>query len=149
MARPYNHRREENKYEEWKKKDERFMLRNGMPKEKVIVMRDFDRKQFNSNRRFEEKIDFDSDKIISSAKQPENTSLNDPSDLESFINSITSIALAEALEELGFEVQLIVFLLYRGFNSKEISKITGIPEWTISRRLSKLRRSYRLKKSGE
>lgn len=149
MARPYNHRREENKYEEWKKKDERFMLRNGMPKEKVIVMRDFDRKQFNSNRRFEEKIDFDSDKIISTAKQPEITSLNDPSDLESFINSITSIALAESLEELGFEVQLIVFLLYRGFNSKEISKITGIPEWTISRRLSKLRRSYRLKKSGE
>ena len=149
MARAYNHRREENKYEKWKKKDERFMLRNGMPKEKVIVMRDFDRKQFNSNRRFEEKIDFDSDKIISTAKQPENTSLNDPSDLESFINSITSIALAESLEELGFEVQLIVFLLYRGFNSKEISKITGIPEWTISRRLSKLRRSYRLKKSGE
>lgn len=149
MARPYNHRREENKYRKWKKKDERFMLRNGMPKEKVIVMRDFDRKQFNSNRRFEEKIDFDSDKIISTAKQPENTSLNDPSDLESFINSITSIALAESLEELGFEVQLIVFLLYRGFNSKEISKITGIPEWTISRRLSKLRRSYRLKKSGE
>lgn len=149
MARPYNHRREENKYEEWKKKDERFMLRNGMPKEKVIVMRAFDRKQFNSNRRFEEKIDFDSDKIISTAKQPEITSLNDPSDLESFINSITSIALAESLEELGFEVQLIVFLLYRGFNSKEISKITGIPEWTISRRLSKLRRSYRLKKSGE
>ena len=149
MARPYNHRREENKDEKWKKKDERFMLRNGMPKEKVIVMRDFDRKQFNSNRRFEEKIDFDSDKIISTAKQPENTSVNDPSDLESFINSITSIALAESLEELGFEVQLIVFLLYRGFNSKEISKITGIPEWTISRRLSKLRRSYRLKKSGE
>ena len=149
MLRQYNHRREENKYEEWKKKDERFMLRNGMPKEKVIVMRDFDRKQFNSNRRFEEKIDFDSDKIISTAKQPEITSLNDPSDLESFINSITSIALAESLEELGFEVQLIVFLLYRGFNSKEISKITGIPEWTISRRLSKLRRSYRLKKSGE
>ena len=73
MARPYNHRREENKYEEWKKKDERFMLRNGMPKEKVIVMRDFYRKQFNSNRRFEEKIDFDSNKIISVAKQPENT----------------------------------------------------------------------------
>lgn len=149
MARLYNHRREENKYEEWKKKDERFMLRNGIPKEKVIVIRDFDRKQFNSNRRFEEKIDFDSDKIISKAKQPENTSLNDPSDLESFINSITSIALAESLEELGFEVQLIVFLLYRGFNSKEISKITGIPELAISRRLSKLRRSYRLKKSGE
>ena len=54
------------------------------------------------------------------------------------MNSIHSIALAQALEEFGFEVQLIVFLMYRGYTGKEISKITGIPRYTISRRLSKL-----------
>ena len=73
-------------------------------------------------------------------------SLNDSSSLEDFINSISSIAFAEALKELGFEVQIIVFLMYRGFNAKEVSKITGIPEWTISRRLSKLKYCYQSKK---
>ncbi|MGO5373136.1 hypothetical protein [Holdemanella porci] len=149
MAKPYNHRRAENEYVKWKQKDEKFMIMNGMSKEKVKIMRDFDRKQFNSNRRYEEKIDFDSEKIISKAQQSEVLSLNDSSSLEDFINSISSIAFAEALKELGFEVQLIVFLMYRGFNAKEVSRITGIPEWTISRRLSKLERSYYRKKSRE
>lgn len=146
MAKVYNHRRAENEYAKWKQKDEEFMVRNGMSKEKIKIMREFDRKQFNSNRRFEEKIELDSEKIVSVAQQPEVFSLNDVSNLEDFINSIKSLAFVEALEELGFEVQVIVFLLYRGFNGKEISKITGIPEWTISRRLSKLERSYYMKK---
>ena len=72
-------------------------------------MRDFDRIQFNSNQRYEEKIDFDSEKIISIAQQPEMFTLNYSSSLEEFSNSISSIAFAEALKELGFEVQLIVF----------------------------------------
>lgn len=146
MAKPYNHRRAENEYVKWKQNDETFMIRNGMPKEKIKVMRSFDREQFNSNRRFEERIDFDSEKIIKATKQPESLLLNDSSNLKDFINSISSIAFADALRELGFEVQIIVFLMYRGFNAKEVSKITGIPEWTISRRLSKLKYCYQSKK---
>lgn len=142
MVKIYNHRRAENEYEKWKKKDEKFMAINGMPIEKILVMRDFDRSQFNSNRRFEEKIDLDSEKIIAYAKQSEAPMLNNPKNLTDFLNSISSIELVEALKELGFEVQIIVFLMYRGYCAKEISKITGIPEWTISRRVSKLERSY-------
>lgn len=56
------------------------------------------------------------------------------------------MAFVNALEELGFEVQIIVFLMHRGFNAKEISRITGIPEWTISRRLKKLKTMYIVKK---
>ena len=67
----------------------------------------------------EDKINFDSEKIISKAQQSEVFSLNYSSSLEDFINSISSIAFAEALKELGFEVQIIVFLMYRGFNAKE------------------------------
>lgn len=62
------------------------------------------------------------------------------------MNSIHSIALAKALEEFGFEVQLIVFLMYRGYTGKEIFEITGIPRHTISRRLSKLEKVYKSKK---
>lgn len=52
MAKPYNHRRAENEYKKWKEKDERFMKKNGMPMDKILLMRDFDRMQFNSDRRF-------------------------------------------------------------------------------------------------
>lgn len=62
------------------------------------------------------------------------------------MNSIHSIALAQALEEFGFEVRLIVFLMYRGYTGKEISEITGIPRYTISRRLPKLAKVYKSKK---
>ena len=121
MAKIYNHRRAENEYEKWKKEDEKFMITNGMSIKNVLIMREFDRKQFNSNRRFEEKVDMDSEKIISNLKQSEPPTLNNPKNLEDFLNSITSISFAEALNELGFEVQLIVFLMYRGYNAKEIS----------------------------
>ena len=146
MAKAYNHRRAENEYAKWKEKDEKFMEKNGMSFENILVMREFDRIQFNSNRRFEERLDFDSERIISEAKQNRVESFNDIRNIDDFINSITSISFAEALKELGFEVQLIVFLMYRGYNAKEVSEITGIPKWTISRRLSKLETSYKNKK---
>lgn len=148
MAKAYNHRRAENEYAKWKEKDEKFMEKNGMSFENILVMREFDRIQFNSNRRFEERLDFDSERIISEAKQNRVESFNDIRNIDDFINSITSISFAEALEELGFEVQLIVFLMYRGYNAKEVSEITGIPKWTISRRLSKLETSYKNKKKN-
>ena len=56
MAKPYNHRRAKNDYKKWKEKDERFMEKNGMPMDKILLMRDFDRIQFNSDRRFFEKV---------------------------------------------------------------------------------------------
>lgn len=148
MTKAYNHRRAENEYAKWKEKDEKFMEKNGMSFENILVMREFDRIQFNSNRRFEERLDFDSERIISEAKQNRVESFNDIRNIDDFINSITSISFAAALKELGFEVQLIVFLMYRGYNAKEVSEITGIPKWTISRRLSKLETSYKNKKKN-
>lgn len=100
-------------------------------------MRDFDRMQFNSDRRFFEKVDYDSEQKLSKAIQPDLPKLNDPQNVEDFLNSITSIAFAQSLEEFGFEMQLIIFLMYRGYSAREVSKITGIPEWTICRRLAK------------
>ena len=113
MAKPYNHRRAENKYKKWKEKDEQFMEKNGMPMDKILLMRDFDRVQFNSDRRFFEKVDYDSE------------------------------------EEFGFEMQLIIFLMYRGYSAREVSKITGISEWTICRRLAKLNYAYQIRKTNK
>lgn len=149
MAKPYNHRRAENEYKKWKEKDERFMKKNGMPMDKILLMRDFDRMQFNSDRRFLEKVDYDSEQQISKAVQPDLSELNEPKTVGDFLNSITSIAFAELLEEFGFEMQLIIFLMYRGYYAKEVSKITGIPEWTICRRLAKLDYTYKIRKTNK
>lgn len=149
MAKPYNHRRAENEYKKWKEKDERFMKKNGMPMDKILLMRDFDRMQFNSDRRFLEKVDYDSEQQISKAVQPDLSELNEPKTVGDFLNSITSIAFAELLEEFGFEMQLIIFLMYRGYCAKEVSKITGISEWTICRRLAKLDYTYKIRKTNK
>lgn len=149
MAKPYNHRRAENEYKKWKEKDERFMKKNGMPMDKILLMRDFDRMQFNSDRRFFEKVDYGSEQQISKAVQPDLSELNDPRTVGDFLNSITSIAFAELLEEFGFEMQLIIFLMYRGYCAKEVSKITRIPEWTICRRLAKLDYTYKIRKTNK
>ncbi len=149
MAKPYNHRRAENEYKKWKEKDERFMKKKGMPMDKILLMRDFDRMQFNSDRRFFEKVDYDSEQKILKVIQPNSSELNDLRTVGDFLNSITSIAFAELLEEFGFEMQLIIFLMYRGYCAKEVSKITGIPEWTICRRLAKLDYTYKIRKTNK
>ncbi len=143
MTRFKNHRSEENRFKKWKEKDEKFMRENGMSEDKIKTINDYDRMAFNSDRRFYEHILQPSDgffEFICDDSTSEITSVED------FINSIQSITLAQALEEFGFEVQLIVFLMYRGYTGKEISKITGIPRYTISRRLSKLVKVYKSKK---
>ena len=149
MAKPYNHRRAENEYMKWKEKDERFMKKNGMPMDKILLMRDFDRMQFNSDRRFYERVDYDSEQIISRAIQSDLPKIDNPQTVEDFLNSITSIAFAELLEEFGFEMQLIIFLMYRGYSAKEVSKIMGIPEWTVCRRLAKLDSTYKIRKTNK
>lgn len=120
-----------------------------MPMDKILLMRDFDRMQFNSDRRFFEKVDYDSEQKILKVIQPNSSELNDPRTVGDFLNSITSIAFAELLEEFGFEMQLIIFLMYRGYCAKEVSKITGIPEWTICRRLAKLDYTYKIRKTNK
>ncbi len=44
---------------------------------------------------------------------------------------------------------MIIFLMYRGYCAKEVSKITGIPEWTICRRLAKLDYTYKIRKTNK
>ena len=129
MTRFKNHRTEENRFKKWKNKDEEFMRKNGMTEDKIKLIYDYDRTVFNSDRRFYEHVFQPCDnffEIICDDSTEEITSVED------FIDSIHSIALAEALDEFGFDVQMIVFLMYRGYNGKKISEITGIPQYTIS-----------------
>lgn len=147
MAKKYNHRRAEEEFKKMKKKDEKFMRENGMPETKILIIRAFDRTSFNSNRRFYERVDFDSEKIIAAARQPEEHSLSEPKNVKDFIDSLVSIALVDSLKAFGFETQLIAFF-YRGYKAKEISALTGIPEWTISRRISELVKTYKCFKSN-
>lgn len=39
--------------------------------------------------------------------------------------------------------------MYRGYTGKEISEITDIPKYTISRRLSKLEKVYKSKNNAK
>lgn len=143
MTRFKNHRSEENRFKKWKERDEKFMKENGLTEDKIKLIYDYDRMISNSDRRFYEHALQPYDNFFEFVCD---NSTAEITTVEGFMNSIHSIALAQALEEFGFEVQLIVFLMYRGYTGKEISEITGIPRYTISRRLSKLEKVYKSKK---
>lgn len=64
--------------------------------------------------------------------------------IKDFINYIYSVNKAEALVEFGIEVQMIVFLLYRGYTITEISTITGFPRYVIMRKLNRLNGANKL-----
>ena len=131
------------KAQENAEKGEKFLKENGLTEDKIKLIYDYDRMIFNSDRRFYEHALQPSDNFFEFVCDNSTTEITT---VEDFMNSIHSIALAQALEEFGFEVQLIVFLMYRGYTGKEISEITGIPRYTISRRLSKLEKVYKSKK---
>ncbi len=146
MTRFKNHRSEENRFKKWKERDEKFMRVNDLTEDKIKLIYDYDRMIFNSDRRFYEHTLQPSDNFFEFVCD---NSTAEITTVENFMNSIHSIALAQALEEFGFEVQLIVFLMYRGYTGKEISEITGIPRYTISRKLSKLEKVYKSKNNAK
>ncbi len=116
MTRFKNHRSEENRFKKWKERDEKFMKENGLTEDKIKLIYDYDRMIFNSDRRFYEHTLQPSDNFFEFVCDNSTT-------VEDFMNSIHSIALAQALEEFGFEVQLIVFLMYRGYTGKKYPKL--------------------------
>ena len=50
----YNKAREERKWKKWKKDEENILRQEGMPESKIIELRQYDWRIFNSERRFRE-----------------------------------------------------------------------------------------------
>lgn len=144
MANGYNHRTAENQFSKWKKKDEQSMREAGMSENDIKRMFDYDREDFNSERRYKEHICGNSDKIINCMAIKVDNGYAET--LEDFLNSIESFELAETLREVNFSTQLIVFLIYRGYDVAEVSKITGLSIWSIYRTIRKLKEIYYSKK---
>lgn len=136
----YNHGEEELKFKRWKENEEKEMRKSGMNEEDIRKIFLYDREIFNSNRRFNEKIDINSEEIINNKATKVYNSYAD--NLEDFLSSIESFALAETLSNADFRSQLIVFLFYRGYDTKEVAKITGLSVWSIYKILSNLKQTY-------
>lgn len=148
MAEKYNHRRDEEEFKKMKKRMKssyekmvclklKFLLCVLLIVSLLIRIEDFMKELILIVK-----------KIIAAARQTEEHSLSEPKNVKDFIDSLASIALLDSLKAFGFETQLIAFFLYRGYKAKEISVLTGIPEWTISRRISELIKTYKFFKSN-
>lgn len=140
MASTYNHGEEELKFKKWKENEEKEMRKSGMDEEDIHKIFLYDREIFNSDRRFNEKIDINSEEIINNKATKTYNSYAD--NLEDFLSSIESFALAETLSGADFRSQLIVFLFYRGYDAKEVAKITGLSVWSIYKILGNLKQTY-------
>lgn len=133
----YNHNKAEYKFNKKWKKILKVLKENDLPQDKINDIWNCYREYFNENRRFLEKH--------VQAKYPinlKNTNFPDFDTVDEFMYYIKDYALAELLDQFDDDTTLIVFYKSKNKTGKEISEITGIPCYTITRRMHKLKTEY-------
>lgn len=138
MAKGYNHKSAELEFKKMKQKDNEFMRRNGMSESNIDKMYLHDRKDFNSDRRYNEHKSKHSDLFVTIATQPSEDLVSSAITLEEFLDRIPIVPLSQALEMVSAQVRLMSFLKNMGYSDKEVARIIGVHPSTVCRNLDNL-----------
>lgn len=142
MSKGYNHKRAEIEFKKMKQTENAFMRENGMSDTKIDEMYQYDRNDFNSDRRHGERKSKRSDLFISIATQPKEDLVASAITLEEFLDRIPIVPLSQALEMVSAQVKLMSFLKNMGYTDKEVAHIIGVHPSTVCRNLDKLYELY-------
>lgn len=121
-----------------KQKDNEFMRRNGMSEPNIDKMYLHDRKDFNSDRRYNERKSKHSDLFVTIATQPSEDLVSSAITLEEFLDRIPIVPLSQALEMVSAQVRLMSFLKNMGYSDTEVARIIGVHPSTVCRNLDNL-----------
>ena len=138
MAKGYNHKSAELEFKKMKQKDNEFMRRNGMSEPNIDKMYLHDRKDFNSDRRYNERKSNRRDLFITIATQPSEDLVSSAITLEEFLDRIPIVPLSQALEMVSAQVRLMSFLKNMGYSDTEVARIIGVHPSTVCRNLDNL-----------
>ena len=138
MAKGYNHKSAELEFKKMKQKDNEFMRRNGMSESNIGKMYLHDRKDFNSDRRYNERKSKHSDLFATIATQPSEDLVSSAITLEEFLDRIPIVPLSQALEMVSAQVRLMSFLKNMGYSDTEVARIIGVHPSTVCRNLDNL-----------
>lgn len=133
----YNKAREERKWKKWKEDEEHILRQEGMPESKIIELRQYDWRIFNSERRFREK-QFTNNNLMDYIGI---TYIQLPiRDFDDILDQIEDIHLYYIMKNTNIQTMAILYLKMEGYTNKEISTILGLSEKIIRKRISAIKK---------
>lgn len=136
----YNHGKEERKWRLWKEAEEKILRNCGVPESTIEAIRIYDRAEFNSNRRYYQKLQEVGtylDEIAGSEWQAEISTVED------LLNEIDNMDLFQILQSADRHTLQIVLLKMQGYKTDEISDIVHLSAKSIYRRMDTLRKKLK------
>ena len=132
----YNHGKAERKWKLWKDKEEKILRDSGVSEDKIEEIRLYDRQEFNSDRRYYERVQGTGtylDTIAASTDQPE------PKTVQEFLDHIENQELYHALITVDRLALQIVLMKIQGYSTHEIARYLKITEKAVYRRMDRLK----------
>ena len=132
----YNHGKAERKWKLWKDKEEKILRDSGVSEDKIEEIRLYDRQEFNSDRRYYERVQETGtylDTIAASTDQPE------PKTVQEFLDHIENQELYHALITVDRLTLQIVLMKIQGYSIREIAMYLKITEKVVYRRMDRLK----------
>lgn len=136
----YNHGREERKWRLWKEAEEKILRECGVSENIIEEIRNYDRAEFNSNRRFYRRLNDVGEYIEDTAEQEQVAEVKTVIEL---LDEIENEALYQVLLTVDKHTLQIILLKMQGYSTKEIAVMTGLTEKAIYKRLDRLRKKLK------
>lgn len=136
----YNHGKEEQKWLLWKEAEERIMRQSGIDEETIEEIRTYDRAEFNSDRRYYQKLQEVGTYLDEVAESEWQTEINTVEDL---LNEIDNMDLFQVLQSADKRTLQIVLLKMQGYKTDEIAGIVHLSAKSIYRRMDTLRKKLK------
>ena len=132
----YNHGKAERKWKLWKEKEEKILRDSGVAEDTIEAIRLYDRRAFNSDRRYYERVQETGtylDTIAASTDQAE------PKTVQDFLDHIENQELYHVLITVDRLTLQIVLMKIQGYSTHEIARYLKITEKAIYRRMDRLK----------
>lgn len=136
----YNHGREERKWRLWKEAEEKILRECGVSESIIKEIRNYDRAEFNSNRRFYRRLNDVGEYIEDTAEQEQVAEVKTIIEL---LDEIENEALYQVLLMVDKHTLQIILLKMQGYSTKEIAVMIGLTEKAIYKRLDRLRKKLK------
>lgn len=136
----FNHAKEEKKFKEWKEKEEEVLRSYNFEEKLIAILYQFDRTQFNSNRRFGVHEDTTSDVLFVCTPSYDETEINEFDDI---LHQLNDEKLCISLIYIDSKLKEIIYLLTEGYTPQEIAKRLGVSCDVIYKKIQRLRKKLK------
>ncbi len=137
---PYNHGKEERKWQRWKLAEEKVLRTCGVDESAIEQLRLWDRAMFNSDRRFYERLQETGTYLDRVARDEPLTEIYT---VEDMLNDIENVELLKALLTVDKLTLQISLLKMNGYSTNEIAVLVHLSTDAIYKRVAVLKKKLK------